>query len=526
MTVASGRSWMRIATRLFLAAMAVALLKPVVAEETPLPASVQLLGTVHDTRGRWNPFLSDNDMAPQGENGVYLWQGWLAADGGRNGDGIYAVRFATDHRLDGTCKADPMAPASRAVCGPVAQADNILFRVPADGQYSVRFSASRHTFTIDPPVTAQTRIESMQINGFVFDTEGSVESVTNGRTRPAEKWDESRASHRMYPLANGGFTKRLALSANGGHEHNGVYQFLFSANGNGDWGYCAINGQPGRLAGGCGYSSRVGRIDESAVVIRVPHDDEYTITVFPDEYRYTVAPVVEILNALPSFQLNGTVFAEPWKPTAADHQMTRHADGRWEKVVRLVPDGGPDRNGIYAISFSIGQEFALDSIAFGGRWGETWHALPQESNILFRVRQAGDYTISLDPAADRFVVSPAVDPIETIQSMKIAGNFDAFADDGSGGWTLSDSRHRMEDAGHGLFTRVLRLHAGGIYNYKYAANDAGWAWSFADYPYDGELRLALHGDPPPLRFVPERSGLYRFEADVVTGRYSILFLQE
>ena len=214
----------------------------------------------------------------------------------------------------------------------------------------------------------------MQINGFVFDTEGSVETVRDGRTRPAEKWDETRASHRMYPLANGGFTKRLALSAHGGHEHNGVYQFLFSANGNGDWGYCAVNGQPGRLAGGCGYSSRVGRIDESAVVIRVPRDDEYTITVFPDEYRYTITPAVEILNALPSFQLNGTVFADPWRPAAADHQMTRRADGRWEKVVRLTPDGGPDGNGIYAVSFSIGQEFALDSIAFGGRWGETWHA--------------------------------------------------------------------------------------------------------------------------------------------------------
>ena len=373
---------------------------------------------------------------------------------------------------------------------------------------------------------AQTRIELMQLNGFVFDTEGSVETVRDGRTRPAEKWDETLASHRMYPLASGGFTKRLALSANGGHEHNGVYQFLFSANGNGDWGYCGVNGQPGRLAGGCGYASRVGRIDESAVVIRVPRDDEYTITVFPDEYRYTVTPAVEILNTLASFQLNGTVFADPWRPAAADHQMTRRSDGGWEKVVQLTPNGGPEGNGTYAISFSIGQEFALDLIAFGGRWGETWHALPQELNILFRVRLAGDYTITLDPATGRFAVSPTVDPIETIQALRIAGNFDAFSDDGSGGWTLSDPRHRMEAAGRGLFTQVLRLRADRTYDYKYAANDAGWAWSFADYPYDGERRLALHGDPPPLRFVPERSGLYRFEADVVTGRYSTIFLQE
>ena len=88
----------------------------------------------------------------------------------------------------------------------------------------------------------------------------------------------------------------LPLSARGGHEHNGVYQFLFSANGNDDWGYCAINGQPGRLAGGCGYSSRLGRISKSAVVIRVLRDADYTIVVFPDQYRYAVTPRVESLQ--------------------------------------------------------------------------------------------------------------------------------------------------------------------------------------------------------------------------------------
>ena len=141
--------------------------------------------------------------------------------------------------------------------------------VPRPGRRNVfrPLLAVHLSFAIDPPVAVQTRIESMQINGFVFDAEGNVETLRDGRTRPAEKWDEKRTSHQMYPLANGGFTKQLALSATGGHEHNGVYQFLFSANGNGDWGYCAVNGQPGRLAGGCGYSSRVGRIDELAVVI-------------------------------------------------------------------------------------------------------------------------------------------------------------------------------------------------------------------------------------------------------------------
>ena len=86
------------------------------AEPPGAPSSVQLLGTVYDTRDRWNPFVADNDMAADGPAGDYVRRVRLSASGGRNGDGIYAIRFGLDHRLDQLCKTDPKAPASHVVC--------------------------------------------------------------------------------------------------------------------------------------------------------------------------------------------------------------------------------------------------------------------------------------------------------------------------------------------------------------------------------------------------------------------------
>jgi hypothetical protein len=150
--------------------------------------------------------------------------------------------------------------------------------------------------------------------------------------------------------------------------------------------------------------------------------------------------------------------------------------------------------------------------------------VPQESNTLFRVTQAGDYTITLDPSANRFAIAPPVEPMEAITSLKIVGGFAEFADDGQGGWNPADARHGMQTKDGRLFTRLLKLEQGQAYAYKFAANDAGWSWGLADYPYDGERRLAPHGDPPPLRFVAERSGPHRFAADVVSGNYSVTYV--
>ena len=488
------------------------------------PRDAQVLGTVHDSRGRWNPFLADNDMSLDPANGDFVRDFALSATGGRNGDGIYALRFSTGHSLDGLCRADPVAPAGPLLCGAAGRlrGGNLIFRVPRDGTYRVRFDPATGRYGITPPVAVLDRIESMQINGFVHDDESGLETLRDGRVRPAAKWDETLASHQMHRDADGTWVKTLHLSARGGHEHNGVYQFLFSANGNDDWGFCAANDAPGHLRGGCGYASRPGRVDESAVVIRVVRDGDYTIRVRPADLRYRIDPPVESLNRLESFQVNGSVVPRPWVLSDPAHRMTRRADGTWARTLHLVPDGGEAGNGIYVMNFSIGADWALDGIAWGGRWGYVWHALPQESNILFRVTRAGDYTVVLDPAAGRFSVEPPVVPLPRIATLKILGGFAVFADDGGKGWNLDDPRHAMTTRDGRRFVCDIPMRQGEAVLYKYAANDAGWSWGLTDYPYDGEARLSFHGNPPPLEFVAAEAGLYRFHADVVSGRYGVV----
>ena len=487
--------------------------------------SAQLLGTVHDSRGAWNPFLKENDMILDADTDDYVRQVPLSVHGGRNADGIYAIRFSLGRHLSGVHKADQNDPEHRLVTGKEARtAGNILFAVPQDGVYTIRFSPQHRRYSITPSVRHLKHIDSMQINGFVHDTEGDEEVIVNGRVRPAQKWDERQPSHQMSGNIDGSWSKTLPLVTTGGHNRDGVYQFLFSAGANGDWGFCADNRNPGQLLGGCGYNSRTGAIDESAIVIRVPDNGNYTVTMNPATMKFSVSPEVEILNSLPNFQINGSVHKSSWLLSASEHQMIRRGDGRWEKTLALTPSGGEAGNGWYAINFSIGALWALDGIGSGGRWGHTWHAVPQEHNILFRVNQAGNYTVTLDPDAGRFDITPPVEPLETILSLKIAGSFEELANDGANGWNLTDPRHAMRSIDGRVFTQDFNLLAGRTYEYKYAANDAGWSWGMADYPYDGERRLASHGNPPPLKFTAQHDGLHRFTADVVSGHYGVVFI--
>ena len=80
----------------------------------------------------------------------------------------------------------------------------------------------------------------------------------------------------------------------------------------------------------------------------------------------------------------------------------------------------------------------------------------------------------------------------------------------------------MQAGEHGIFFKDIRLTGGRSYRYKFSANRSAWGWSLADYPYDGERRLAPHGNADPLRFDSPRDGVYRFTADTLTGDYSVV----
>ncbi len=492
------------------------LLLPIAAPAENVSPSAQLVGTVRDGRGRWNPFDNSTNMSPAG-NGTFTATLPLTVDGGRNGDGIYAMRFFTDHELRKVFKRG--ATPGQLVSGPSsAAAGNILFQVSSNANYTVTFHPESASYEISPKVEEITKITSMQLNGFVHDSEGSTECFDGRRTRPAEKWDEWKPSHEMQKKSDGSWEIKLPLSATGGHQQNGIYQCLFSANNNSDWGFCAILGQSGRLSGGNGYDSRVGHIEETALVFRVVDDGKYTIRIWPEEFRFEISPAVEFFQAV-RYQVDGEVVADPWNPAAPSHDMEKGADGLWRKTLHLTTNGGT--KGVYSMNFSIDGNWSLDSIGYGGEWGKTWHAAPQESNLLFRVPADGDYKVTLDPANETFSFDPPVKPVTGIESLQISGDFDQFAGDGKGGWNPHDPMHDMQTENGRLYTKRLRLTAGKTYTYKFTANRAGWGWSLVDYPYDGYRRLAPHGSPPPITFECPRDGDYQVTADVVSGDYGI-----
>lgn len=485
-------------------------------------STAQLVGTVLEGRNRWNPFDPGSDMQADGKGG-FTRTVHLSAAGGRNRDGVYAMRFFLGRDLRSVYKRG--AEMGKLVTGPgSASGGNVVFRVPSDGEYAVAFNPASASYAISPAVEELTKIESFQVNGFVHDREGSAECFDGFRTRPAEKWDEWVPSHDLARQKDGSWTVKLPLSAAGGHERNGVYQCLFSANHNSDWGYGAIVGEPGRLAGGNGYDSRVGHVEETAVVFRVAKDGDYTLTAWPDEYRFAVSPPVQLFQKL-DLQVDGDVVPDPWNPAAPSHDMVKGGDGLWRKTLNLSTTGGSNGQGVYTMNFSIDGDWAFDGVGFGGVWGKTWHSPPQALNLLFRVVKDGEYRVTLDPARGTFAFDPPVAPFTRVESLQISGNFECFAGDGKEGWNPLDPSHDMSTSDGVVFTKELRLSQRVIYTYKYTANRAGWAWSLVDYPYDGYRRLSPHGNPPPLTFECPRDGVYRFTADIRTGDYSVVLVR-
>ncbi len=484
--------------------------------------SAQVLGTIHKNRNRWNSYASENNMIFDEINNRFFWKQRLTDTGGLNADGIYAIRFNLNHDLN---QAFKWAGRQNLLTGRDADgANNIIFKVKEDREYTIMFYVSDKKFEITPMPEYISAIESIQLNGFVYNEQNGDKETSDGkRTYPIEKWNETLSSHDMNKNSDGTYSKEVVLTTDGGLQHDGVYQFLFTANHIGDWGFSALNDKPGKLCAGSGYNSKMGRVIDSALVIRVTKPGTYTFKMDPVKLEYSVSPDVEYMNGLDSVQLNGYVVPEPWKIKEASHQMMKNAMGIWEKTVRLSPDGGPGKDGVYCINFSLNNDWHLDSVGMSTVWGEIWHTLPHENNIMFKVEKDADYTISLNPAKDTFAISPVVLPITEITSFQIVGNFKEFSADGSNGWNPYDPIHHMESINRRSYTKRLDLDLGVSYNYKFTANGTGWIWAFSDYIFDGYRALASHGDPPPIVFTATKSGPHMFTADIITGEYSVSY---
>ena len=302
--------------------------------------SVQLVGTVYNSRAQWNPFDQSNNMGFDKEQKVFVSKVNLTSTDSFNGDGIYAIRFHTNNDVNSVYK---YANKPQLVTGRDADsANNIIFKIKKDGEYTIKYFPQTELFEISPDVEILTEITSIQLNGFVYDDQnGEHETSDDRRTYPIEKWNETLTSHNMTRNEDGTWSKKLFLNKNGGLNNDGVYQVLFSANHIVDWGFSALNDKPWKLCGGSGYISKQGRAIDSPIVFRVTRDDYYLIKINPTEYWYHISPDVESLNSLEQIQLNGYVVPEPWNHKEPNHQMTKIQPGLWEKKVFLSSSGGP-----------------------------------------------------------------------------------------------------------------------------------------------------------------------------------------
>ena len=517
------------------------------------PQSAQLLGTVNNNRGRWNSFLPENNMIPDGNS--YYKQILLKTNGGRHGNGIYAFRFVTNHNLYETCKANhnqlDLNGKPQLVTGEHAhQAQNILIQVHEDGPYMFHFDPTRLTFDIFPRPAYLTRIESVQINGFVWDEENMF-----------QKFDETRQNHEMTKNMDW-WEITLYLRSNGGLDFrsDGVYQFLFSANHNEDWGFGAYNDGHYTLTGGTGFGSSGGQSRHSAITINVFQDSLYTIRMNPQTYRFEVqAPdgvsQPKLLNSVESFQLLCTVYQDAqFDPTHPPKFMENTHDQVWTKTMEIDP-------GVYGANFAISQELCLDTMAIGA-WlvsdkpnkltGRAWHGKPNEPNIFFEVHQKGAYQFTYDAATDEFSIEALsqqeasfsepllVEAHSIIETLQLVGSFDEPLQ----AWDPMSFANNMDRAGgKSLFVKDVYLEAGRTYEYKYTANNWGWIWVFADYELDGygqdflgknpdavnsrleDLKvyghLTTHANPPALQVKPSVTGYYTFMVNLETGAYSV-----
>ena len=182
---------------------------------------VAIVGTIHSRRDRWNPFSALNHMQRDADG--YHFRCLLRPSGGRHGDGVYSLRFVVNGNLRRTIKAlrvDGDGSWATEICADGVSGRNISFRVPELDEYSIHLAADGSRSTIGPRVEPIRAIESLELNGFVWDGEDMF-----------LKFAERRPGHRMQPQPGGAFVLDVWLKHDGGIDfrHDGVYQFLVSA---------------------------------------------------------------------------------------------------------------------------------------------------------------------------------------------------------------------------------------------------------------------------------------------------------
>lgn len=521
---------------------------------------VSLLGTIHPTRWRWNPFDPENRMTWNPSADRWEWRCFLKSCGGRHGDGVYLCRMLLNHNMRRVVKGRSLeeGPCWLVEESPLGnELSNIAFRVLSDDEYTLCLAADRKRFWI--AASAHGRIEALsnascfQMNGFVWDEKSMF-----------KKFDERDPGRDFSRLDENTWEMSIPLRKDGGIDfrHDGVYQFLISADHNEDSGLSALNGRVDpvngeiELVSGSGFGSSHGTSEHSAPTVRVSETGRYRFRLRKEGVRHFLRcwpeeeGSIRFLNAWKSVHLLGSVH-EPtcFDPTQPQTRMTPVANSSRHELCLELPAKE------YVINFALGEELFLDTMGLGC-WledgadsdlrGIGWHGKPNEFNICFRVLQGGLVDFIYDTSDDSFVIhhrdgKDLLCRVDSLKELSLVGSFDAPLQ----AWDPAAFANTMNPIGGGRFERHVHLEQGRTYEYKYVANRSDWMMVFADYELDGygmrldgaghpspldtdlwalkqHGHLTTHGNPPPLRYVPTQTGLHRFVVDLRTGAYAVM----
>jgi len=523
-------------------------------------SSVSLIGSINFCRYKWNPFNADLEMTQVSNN---EWRKLIFLEGkDKNFSGKYSLRVVINHnprkQLKSKALNNRVWDLTYSEFGEIGT--NINFEIEND--QLVEFIFKRDLLNIEcKAVKVETELtpiysyNSYQLNGFVWDDLNMF-----------EKFNPKVGDRSFKFISDDLWTIDVPLKKNGGIDFraDGVYQFLISADFEEDFGFSSINDGKGSLVKNCGFSSSHGTSMNSGSTIEVTESGMYRFSLHsPQETpKITVKKIdknedlssekqLSLLNKIESIQLLGSIYeSDQFNPQNLDRNMNNiNNTAKYEKIVNV-------KAGEHSVNFAFSSELFLDTMGLGC-WldinnnkdgqklsGIGWHGKPQEFNTNFMVSSDSDIKFTYDLDNDKFEIEALnsetkLKPLLMIEKLSIVGNFDKPLD----AWSTESESNVMNNIGAGRFECFIKLKKDFKYEYKYVANKSNWNLVFADYELDGfgsdfygnndnvsnptlkslkrDGQLTTHGNPPPLEFIPNSTGYYKFKADIILGSYSV-----
>ena len=521
--------------------------------------NVSLIGNINLRRYKWNPFDEELEMKKCSDN---EWRKLIFLQGKKapHYSGNYSLRVVINHnpkkQLKSNHNLDNTWDLIFSEYGEIGE--NINFNLKSD--QLVEFIFNKKKMTIEcrtlknkNTLTPVNEFKSFQLNGFVWDDLNMF-----------EKFNPRIGDRSFIQQSNELWTIDVLLKKNGGIDFrsDGVYQFLISSDFEEDYGFSSLNDGKGTLISSCGFSSSHGTSMNSGCTIRVQETGMYRFSLHSPNKKPKISVnkiqrdskpnknnQLNLLNNISSLQLLGTIYDDDqFNPQNKERNMDKISSNQYEKIVHV-------KGGEHSINFALSSELFLDTMGLGC-WldlnnkvsneisGISWHGKPQEFNINFITSKDSDLKIRYNLETDKFDIKALsedtiLSPLLTLNTLSIVGNFEKPYES----WSTQADINSMNSIGSGRFEHFIKLKKDIKYEYKYVANKSNWNLVFADYELDGlgtdfkgdnknsssptyislkkDGQLTTHGNPPPLQFVPSKTGYYRFYADIIIGSYSV-----